>query len=33
MNASTMILIGVLSVLVVLYLLRRQSRLSHDDLD
>jgi hypothetical protein len=33
MNASTMILIGVLSVLVVLYLLRRQSRLSHEDLD
>ena len=33
MNTSTMILIGVLSVLVVLYLLRRQSRLSHEDLD
>jgi len=33
MNASTMILIGVLSVLVVLYLLRRQSRLSQEDLD
>ena len=32
MNA-TVILIGVLSVLVVLYMLRRQSRLSHEDLD
>lgn len=33
MSASTMILIGVLSVLVVMYLLRRRSRLSHEDLD
>ena len=33
MNTSTMILIGVLSVLVVMYLLRRKSRLSHEDLD
>ena len=33
MNTSTMILVGVLSVLVVMYLLRRKSRLSHEDLD
>jgi hypothetical protein len=33
MNASTMISIGVLSVLVALYLLRRQSRLGKEDLD
>ena len=33
MNTSTMILIGVLSVLVVMYLLRRKSRLSHEDID
>ena len=33
MNASTMILVGVLSVLVVMYLLRRQSRLSKEDFD
>jgi hypothetical protein len=33
MNALTMISIGVLSVLVVLYLLRRQSRLSREDFD
>jgi LPXTG-motif cell wall-anchored protein len=33
MNTSTMILVGVLSVLVVMYLLRRKSRLSHEDID
>ena len=33
MNATTMISIAVLAVLGALYLLRRQSRLSKEDLD
>jgi LPXTG-motif cell wall-anchored protein len=33
MNTSTLVLIGVLVVLVVLYLMRRKSRLTREDID
>jgi LPXTG-motif cell wall-anchored protein len=33
MNTTTYVLLGVLVVLIVLYLMRRKSRLSREDMD